>query len=66
MTDDMFLGRLNCTTNVPAPPLHAQQPTHKLPVPQHKHSTVTGFKKASSAERDLGVLVNSRLSVIKQ
>ena len=31
---------------MPAPPLLAQQPTQKLPAPQHKRSTVAGFKKA--------------------
>jgi len=44
--EDTFLGCLNCAANVPAPPLLTQQPAHKLPAPQHKHSTVTGFKKA--------------------
>lgn len=66
MTNDIFVGRLNCTTNVPVLLLLTQQPTHKLPAPQHKHSTVTGFEKASSAGRDLRVLVNSRFNVIKQ
>jgi len=44
--DDMFVGCLNCATNVSAPPLLTQQPAHKLPALQYKHSTVAGFKKA--------------------
>ena len=44
--DDTFVGCSDCAANVPAPPLLAQQPSQKLPAPQHKHSTVAGFKKA--------------------
>jgi len=44
--DDSCLGGLNCAANVPAPPLLTQEPAHKLPAPQHKCSTVAGFKKA--------------------
>jgi len=31
---------------VPAQPLLAQQPAHKLPDPWHQHSAFAGFKKA--------------------
>jgi len=43
--DDTFVGRLNCAANVPAPPLLAQQPAHKLSAPSTSTALLLASKK---------------------